>query len=218
MNSVVRISATLQKEKPAGQLNLATGAGGGQDLAYIIGKITRRIFEYGIPVTSRGKRTLRITRSSKIRMVKQVISFHSNRKLPFLTDRKTFVQRRVRLSKRGSPRVCAAQCRLRRGFAGAWRRLADFQRVPVPFRQPSLLLSSTPGGSGDDRALPKCEIERQRDSTFHHSFSIGTNGDSGPSLAGHYRIGPLVSDVLAEQIGNFKLDVDLRRVEERVLH
>jgi hypothetical protein len=81
-----------------------------------------------------------------------------------------------------------------------------------------LLLSSTPGGSGDDRVLSKCEIERQRDSTFHHSFSIGTNHDSGPSLAGHYRIRPLVSNAAAQQIGNFELDLDLRRVEERVLH
>jgi len=42
--------------------------------------------------------------------------------------------------------------------------------------------------------------------------------DSGASLAGHYRIRPLVSDAPVKQIGNFEFDHDLRRVEERVLH
>ena len=78
-------------------MNLARGAGGGQDLAYVIGEITRRILEDGIPVTSQGKRTLCITRNTKIRMVEQVISFHSNRNLPSFRDREIFVQRRVEL-------------------------------------------------------------------------------------------------------------------------
>jgi hypothetical protein len=55
--------------KPAGQLKLARGAGGGQDLPHIIGKITRRVLEDGITVTSKGKRTLCITRNAKIRMI-----------------------------------------------------------------------------------------------------------------------------------------------------
>jgi hypothetical protein len=38
---------------PAGQLNLAPGADGGQDLACVIGEITRRIFEDGIPAGPR---------------------------------------------------------------------------------------------------------------------------------------------------------------------
>jgi hypothetical protein len=70
-------------------LNLTPGPGGSQDSACVIGEITRRIIE--VPVTSQGKRSLRITRNTKIRMVEQVISFHSNRNLPSFSDRKIFV-------------------------------------------------------------------------------------------------------------------------------
>jgi len=43
---------TPSERKPAGQLNLAPSASSGQDLAHIVGEITRRILEDGIPVTS----------------------------------------------------------------------------------------------------------------------------------------------------------------------
>ena len=72
-------------------------------MACVIGEITRRILEDGIPVTSQGKRTLCITRNAKIRMVEQVISFHSNCNLPLFSDRKIFVQRWVKLRERGLP-------------------------------------------------------------------------------------------------------------------
>ena len=85
------------ERKPAGQLNLAPGADGGQNLASVIGEITRRILEHGVPVTSQGKRTLCIARNTKIRMVEQVISFHANRNLPSISDRKILVQRWVKL-------------------------------------------------------------------------------------------------------------------------
>ena len=91
------------ERKPAGQLNLAPGAGGGQDLACVIGEITRRIFEDGIPVTPKGKRTLCVARNAKIRMVEEVISFHSNRNLPSFRDPKVFVQRCIKLRKRRPP-------------------------------------------------------------------------------------------------------------------
>src|ERR1700739_2535427 len=77
--------------KPAGQLNLARGAGGRQDLAHTIGEITCCILEDGVPVASKGKRALCITRNAKIWMVKQVISFHSNRDLPLVNDCKILV-------------------------------------------------------------------------------------------------------------------------------
>jgi len=89
--------------KSADQLNLARGGGGGLDLAYVIGKITRSILEDSIPVTSKGKRALCITRSSKIRMVEQVISFHPKRDFPFVKDREILVQRRVELRERRPP-------------------------------------------------------------------------------------------------------------------
>ena len=52
MNPVRRASGMPSEGKSADQLNLARGAGGGQDLAYVIGEITLRILEDGIPVTS----------------------------------------------------------------------------------------------------------------------------------------------------------------------
>ena len=89
--------------KPASQLNLAAGAGGGQDLAGVGGEIARRILEDGVPVTSQRERILGITRNTKIRMVEQVISFHSNRNLPSFRDPKVFVQRCIKLRKRRPP-------------------------------------------------------------------------------------------------------------------
>ena len=90
----------LSERKPADQLNLARGAGGGQNLARVSGEITGRILEDGVPVASQGKRTLCIARNPKIRMVEQVISFHSNRNLPSFRDRKVFVQRCIKLRER----------------------------------------------------------------------------------------------------------------------
>jgi len=97
MNPVRRASGMPSEGESADQLNLARGAGGGQDLASVIGEITLRILEDGIPVTSKGKRTLCIAWNAKIRMVKEVISFHAHSKLPFVTDCKILVQRRVKL-------------------------------------------------------------------------------------------------------------------------
>jgi len=72
-------------------------------LACVIGEITRRILEDGIPVTSQAKGALRITRNTEIRMVEQVISFHSNPNLPSFSDRKIFVQLWVKLRERRPP-------------------------------------------------------------------------------------------------------------------
>jgi hypothetical protein len=44
-----------------------------------------------------------VARNAKIRMVEEVISFHSNRNLPSFRDRKVFVQRCVKLRKRRPP-------------------------------------------------------------------------------------------------------------------
>ena len=91
------------ERKPTSQLNLASGANSGQDLACVSGEISRRIFEDGIPVTPQGKRILCVARNAKIRMVEQVISFHSKRNLPSFSDRKIFVQRCVKLRERRPP-------------------------------------------------------------------------------------------------------------------
>src|SRR5580700_3713612 len=69
---ITRQPATRSESKPAHQLNLPRGAGGGQDLAGVSGEITRRILEDGIPGSSQEKRTLGVTWNTKIGMVKQV--------------------------------------------------------------------------------------------------------------------------------------------------
>ena len=91
------------ERKPTSQLNLASGANSGQDLACVSAEIPGRIFEDGIPVTPQGKRILCVARYAKIRMVEQVISFHSKRNLPSIGDRKIFVQRDIKLRKRRPP-------------------------------------------------------------------------------------------------------------------
>src|SRR5580658_780438 len=96
------------ERKPAGQLNLAPCANRGQNLACVSGEITRRILEDGIPGTSEGKRALCITRNTKIRMIEQVISFHSNRNLPSFSDRKIFVKRCIKLREPRPPQDISA--------------------------------------------------------------------------------------------------------------
>src|SRR5579863_6905640 len=96
------------ERKPAGQLNLSAGASRGQDLACVSGEITGRIPENGFPVTAQGKRTLCVTRDTKIRMVEQIIGFYSNCNLPVFSDRKILVQRRVKLRERRPPQDIAS--------------------------------------------------------------------------------------------------------------
>ena len=52
MNPVRRASGMPSEGKSANQLDWAPSAGGGQDLAHIVGEITCRILEDGVPVTS----------------------------------------------------------------------------------------------------------------------------------------------------------------------
>src|SRR5580693_4458210 len=70
--------------------------------------MTHRILEDGIPVAAEGKRALGITRNTKIWMVEQVVSFHSNRNLISFSDRKIFVQRQVKLRERRAPQAISS--------------------------------------------------------------------------------------------------------------
>src|SRR5579863_2292715 len=99
--------ARLERET-AGQLKLAGGADGGLDLACVGGEITGGILEDGFPVSSQGKRTLRITGNTKIRMVEQIIGFDSNGKLPVFSNHKILVQRWVKLRESGPPQDVAS--------------------------------------------------------------------------------------------------------------
>src|SRR5580698_2325562 len=65
---IPRQPATHSESKPADQLKLPRGAGGGQDLAGVSSEITRSILEDGIPGASQEKCTLGVTRNAKIRM------------------------------------------------------------------------------------------------------------------------------------------------------
>jgi hypothetical protein len=92
-------------------------------LACVGGEITGRILEDGISVTSQGKRTLRVTRNAKIRMVEQVISLRSNRNFPPLRDRKIFVQRWLELREPRPPQDISsgvAKLTSRRRRKGIW--------------------------------------------------------------------------------------------------
>src|SRR5580704_12986775 len=140
INPVRRVSGTPSEGKSADQLNLARDARGGQDSACVIGKITRRILEDGIPVTSQGKRTLCITRNSKIRMVEQVISLHSNRDFPSFSHHKLFVQRGVKLREPRPPQDVSpgiAKLAGRRNRKSAWIKPARGSAHAGPIRTAS---------------------------------------------------------------------------------
>src|SRR5579863_678585 len=135
-----RVLFCSSERKAADQLNLARGAGGCQDLAGVSGEITRRILEDGIPRSPQEKRTLCITRDTKIRVVEHVISFHPNRNLPLLCDRKMFVDRRVELRERRPPQdVSSGIAKLtgRRDRKSAWIKPARWSAHSGPIRTAS---------------------------------------------------------------------------------
>ena len=137
---IPRQPATRSESKPAHQLNLPRGAGGGQDLARVSGEITRGILEDGIPGSSQEKRTLGVTRNAKIRMVEKVISFRPNRDLPSFRDRKLFVQRGVKLREPRPPQdVSSGIAKLagRRNRKSAWIKPARWSAHSGPIRTAS---------------------------------------------------------------------------------
>src|SRR5580692_7177158 len=137
---IPRQPTTRSENKPAHQLNLPRGAGGGQDLARVSGEITRGILEDGIPRSSQEKRTLGVTRNAKVGMVEKVISFRPNRDLPSFRDRKLFVQRGVKLREPRPPHdVSSGIAKLtgRRNRKSAWIKPARRSPHSGPIRTAS---------------------------------------------------------------------------------
>lgn len=130
-------SRRLLEREPACHLNLASGAGSGLDFAHVIGEITCRILEDGVPVTSKAKRTLCITRNAEIRMVEHVIRFNSNRNPSLFSDRKIFVQRRVELRRPRPPQHISsgiAKLAGRRYGKSTWIKPAGWSTHSAPIR------------------------------------------------------------------------------------
>src|SRR5258706_15951698 len=78
--------------EPCGQLNLPPGADRAEYAAYVVGEVTRCICEDSVSISSQCKRVLRVTRDREIRVVEQIVSFHSKHKFRALRQLKILLQ------------------------------------------------------------------------------------------------------------------------------
>src|SRR5215471_15634365 len=92
-----RLSDRRLESEPRVELNLTSGADGGEYSADVFGEITCSILENGVSVSSEGKRTLRVARHGKIRMVEEIVGFRSEGKPRAFGQLETLLQRQIKL-------------------------------------------------------------------------------------------------------------------------
>src|SRR5215471_17384610 len=86
------------KTESCSQLNLTAGADGRKYPADVIGELPCCILENGVSVPSEGKRTLRVARDRKIRMIEHIVGFRSDCNFAAFCYLEVFVQCEVKLS------------------------------------------------------------------------------------------------------------------------
>ena len=70
--------------------------------AYVIGEITRCIFEDSVSVSSQRQRALRVTGDCKIWMIEQIVSFRAKHNLCAFPQLESLLQREIELRERGA--------------------------------------------------------------------------------------------------------------------
>src|SRR5215467_8552298 len=98
----MRLSARRLEREACVELNLTPGAYGGEYPADVFGEIARWILENSVAVTAQGERALGVTGNAKIRMIEQIVSLDSKRKLRAFPQLEFLLQRYVELCKPGS--------------------------------------------------------------------------------------------------------------------
>ena len=98
----IPFSARRLEREACVKLNLTPSADGGEYSADVVGEVTRCILKDGVSVSSHGKRTLRVTRDCKIRMIQQIVGFHPKRNLLAFWQLEAFLQPQIKLRKRGT--------------------------------------------------------------------------------------------------------------------
>jgi len=83
-------------------LNLTPRADGAEYATWVVGEITRSVFEDSVSVTSEGDRTLRVTRDCEIRMIEQIVGFRSKHNLRTFLQLKALLQRQIELPEPGA--------------------------------------------------------------------------------------------------------------------
>src|SRR5262245_30268054 len=92
----------ILESEPCGQLNLASGADGGEYSADVAGENARSIFEDGVTVPAQGERTLRVARDCEIRMIEQIVGLCSKRNFNGFLQLEALLQRQIKLPERGT--------------------------------------------------------------------------------------------------------------------
>jgi hypothetical protein len=94
---------------PCVDLNLTPSAHRGKYSANTVGEITRCIFEDGVSVPAQGKRTLRVARDCKIRMIEQIVGFRSKCNLRAFLQFECLLQGQIKLRELGFLAGCYVQ-------------------------------------------------------------------------------------------------------------
>ena len=95
-------SAIDLESEPCVQLNLTRRAYGGEYSAHVVGEIPCCILEDRVSVASQGKGTLGVARDCEIRMIEQIVGFHTKRNLRAFRQFEGLLQRQVKLRERGA--------------------------------------------------------------------------------------------------------------------
>ena len=96
-----RAPKSLESE-PAGQLDLSSSTDGSKYSTDVVGETTGWVFEDCVSVSSKGKRTLRVTRHCEIGMIQQIVRFHSKRELRTFLQFEPFLELQIKLRERGA--------------------------------------------------------------------------------------------------------------------
>jgi hypothetical protein len=90
------------ESQPCVKLNLTSATYGGEYSSNVVGEVTRCIFENSVSVPSQAERTLRVTRHSKIRMIKEIVSFRSERNLRAFGQLEALLDRQIKFRESGA--------------------------------------------------------------------------------------------------------------------
>ena len=108
------------KSEACVKLNLAASTCGAEDSADVFGEIAGCILESGVSASSQRERTLRVTRNRKIRMIEEIVGFHSNCDFLAFRQLEARLQCQIKLREPGSAQDISPSITKLTG--GRWRK------------------------------------------------------------------------------------------------
>ena len=97
----IGLSARRLEREACVELNLTPSSYGGEYSADVFGEITCCILENGVSVPSQSERALGVARHREIRMIEQIVGFHSKRNLYAFPQLEALLQCQIKLCEPG---------------------------------------------------------------------------------------------------------------------